>query len=178
MAVSEKINLDRLSYVIYEHPDRAKFLAFATDFGFERADASSQNDEADEVFLRGYGVDPYIYVARQAPDGGPKKFHGCGFRARSEADFERACRVEGAEIRDVSKRPGGGRLVSIPDVNGFEMQIVYGQEKRSVPDKGISNVFDGKPNVNGALEKPRKGMVPCCPLCMKPVPAWKTEKSD
>ena len=153
MTVSNKVHLDRLSYVIYEHPDISVFLSFADDFGFEVADKSEEGN----VFLRGYGADPYIYIARQAPSGQQKRFCGSGFRAKTESDFERACNLEGAQVIDISNRPGGGKMVSLPDVNGFELQIVFGQEERIVPSKGVSNVYDGRPNVNGAVNKVRKG---------------------
>lgn len=153
MTVSTKVHLDRLSYVIYEHPDISAFLSFADDFGFEVAGKSEEGD----IYLRGYGADPYIYIARQAPSGQDKKFCGSGFRAQTASDFERACQLEGAQVSDLSTRPGGGKMVSLSDVNGFELQIVFGQEERNVPSKGISNVYDGSPNVNGAVNKVRKG---------------------
>lgn len=37
MTVPHKINLARLSYVVYEHPDSSKFLEFSREFGFEVA---------------------------------------------------------------------------------------------------------------------------------------------
>jgi hypothetical protein len=153
MTVSNKVNLARLSYVIYEHPDREAFLKYAEDFGFEPAGT----DDNGDVFLRGYGPDPFIYVARQGPPGGEKKFYGAGFAARTEQDFDRACRLEGAEVKDVSGRPGDGKMVCVTDVNGFKIQITYGYEPRSVPDKGLSNVYEGSPNANGTINKSRKG---------------------
>ncbi|SPO04333.1 related to 2,3-dihydroxybiphenyl-1,2-dioxygenase [Cephalotrichum gorgonifer] len=155
MTVSEKVNLRRLSYVIYEHPDLSNFLKFCDDFGFEPV-GYSDNDGSH--FLRGYGPDPYLYIAQQAPEGQGKRFCGAGFTARTEGDFERACNLEGAQLKDISHRPGGGKMVSVPDVNGYEIQIVYGQEERVVPEKGLSSVFDGRPNVNGAITKVRKGI--------------------
>ncbi|CAM1509680.1 Fc.00g000150.m01.CDS01 [Cosmosporella sp. VM-42] len=154
MTVSNKVNLDRLSYVIYEHPDRDGFLHFSNDFGFESAGTSDD----EEILLRGYGSDPYIYIARQAREGREKKFCGSGFRAQTAQDFERACKLKGAQVKDISNWPGGGRMVCLSDVNGFEIQIVYGQEERVAPNKGVSNVFDGRPNVNGAINKYRKGI--------------------
>jgi len=154
MDVSGKVNLGRISYVIYEHPDVSKFLEFSKDFGFEPA---GRSDDDATLFFQGYGPDPFVYVARQAPEGHGKRFCGAGFTARTEEDFERACKLEGAQLRDVPQRPGGGKMVSIPDVNGYEVQVVYGQTDRVVPKKGLSNVFDGRPNVNGAITKVRKG---------------------
>ncbi|KAH8887259.1 glyoxalase family protein [Thozetella sp. PMI_491] len=154
MAISNKVILDRLSYVIYEHVDTPKFLEFSKDFGFEHTEHSSGSD----VLLRGYSMDPYIYITRQAPEGQGGRFCGSGFRARTEEDFEQACNLQGAQVQDISSRPGGGRMVSLTDVNGFELQIIYGQQERAVPERGVSNVFHGRPNVNGAINKVRMGI--------------------
>jgi hypothetical protein len=153
MADTGKVNLARLSYVIYEHSDLATFNTFSKDFGFESA---GKSDDGHFLF-RGYGLDPYIYVARQAQPGKDKKFHGAGFIARTSEDFDRACRLEGAQVEDISHYPGGGKMVSVPDPNGYAIQIIYGQEDRSVPRQGVSSVYDGQPNVNGAITKARKG---------------------
>lgn len=155
MPSSGKVNFSRLSYVVYEHPDLAAFEKYAADFGFEVSERSSDGD----LFLRGYGRDPYIYIARQTPNGQPRKFCGAGFVARTSQDFDRACKMDGAQIVDISGRPGGGKMVRVADPNGFPVEILFGQEERSqVPHHGISNVVDGHPNVNTAMTKPRKGM--------------------
>ena len=153
MTYPDKVSLGRLAYVIYEHPELDQFLKFASDFGFELAGRSNDG----EIFLRGYGPDPYAYIARQSPADKGKSFCGSGFTALTEMDFKRACGLDGAQVRDISQWPGGGRMVSVVDVNGYEMQIVYGQEKREVPQIGVSNVHHGQPNVNGAVNKARKG---------------------
>lgn len=153
----DKVQLERLSYVIYEHPDTAKFLTFADDFGFEVAGTPTKDNS--EFFLRGYGADPYLYIGRQAPEGQGKRFIGAGFRARTSADFDKAAKLDGAEVTDLAgRRPGGGKMVTLKDVNGFDMQIVFYQEERQVPPKGISNVTGGNPHSNGAVNKERLGM--------------------
>ncbi|KAF2102971.1 glyoxalase family protein [Rhizodiscina lignyota] len=154
MAGPNKINLQRLSYVIYEHPDMESFERFAEDFGFESVGKAGGRD----VFFRGYGPDPFVYVARLSPNGSPKRFYGAGFVARTAQDFDRACQMQGAEVKDVSHRPGSGKMVSVPDPNGFVIEIVYGQEEKIVPRQGISVVEGGRPIVNGAVQKSRKGV--------------------
>lgn len=154
MIVPNKVNLGRLSYVIYEHPDLPEFLEFSRDFGFEVTDKPADDGT---VYLRGYGTDPFVYIARQAPAGQGKRFYSAGFTARTHDDFERACRLDGARVGDASQRPGGGQMVEIPDVNGYAIQVVYGQENREIPNKGLSRVHDGRPNVNGAITKVRRG---------------------
>ncbi|KAL1887192.1 hypothetical protein Sste5346_010367 [Sporothrix stenoceras] len=153
---ADKVHLERLSYVIYEHPDPNAFLLFADDFGFELAGSSMKDNS--EFFLRGYGVDPYLYIGRQAPSGEGKRFIGAGFRARTSEDFDKATKLDGAQVTDLSgMRPGAGKLVTLKDVNGYDMQIVFDQEERPHPARGVSNVTGGNPNSNGAVAKDRLG---------------------
>lgn len=154
MAIGNKVNLSRLSHVIYEHPDLEVFRSFARDFGLEEI---TDYIEKDTALFRGYGKDQYVYIARQAPKDEGKKFVGGAFVARSEQDFETACKMEGAKQVDISSRPGGGRMVVLRDPNDYEIRILYGQEEQTLPDKGISNVTGGRPVINGALDKHRKG---------------------
>ena len=154
MAVDSKVILQRLAFVVYEHPDLDTFKTFAKDFGLEEDVDHSKNDV---IYFRGYGKDRYVYVARRAPDGVTKRFVGGGFVANSAVDFERACRIPGAKVVDVSSRPGGGKLAVIKDPNGFEMQVLYGQEEQTPPEHGVSVCAGGHPPTNGALDKHRKG---------------------
>jgi hypothetical protein len=48
-------------------------------------------------------------------------------------------------------------MVRIPDPNGFNMEVVYNQTERETPSQGISVVDGGRPTLNGALDKHRKG---------------------
>ena len=100
--MAEKINLLRPSYVVYEHVDLETFKKFANDFGLEEVTAST---DQDNIFFRGYGKDQFVYIARQAPAGSQPRFVGGGFCATSEEDFEKAARLEGAQLVDISKWP-------------------------------------------------------------------------
>ncbi|KAK6429096.1 hypothetical protein LTR95_014758 [Oleoguttula sp. CCFEE 5521] len=151
MAAISQVRLDRLSYVIYEHPSLSQFDEFAKDFGLVDGGCSSDN----ERFYRGYGTDPFVYISRQASEG-VKRFVGAGFVAETAADFERATKVAGAEIVDASTYPGGGKAVSLKDPNGYAVVIHWDQQLRSPPDHGIS-ALEGHPPVNGALDKRRRG---------------------
>ena len=154
MTNNAQIRLTRLSHVIYEHPSIEKFRAFAHDFGFVEA---GTNDKDGSVYYRGYGPDVYLYVARPAPSGARKRFIGAGFAAESEGDLAKASKLEGAETIDLADRPGGGKCVVMHDPNGFEMVVLWGQETRTPPTKGVSALV-GEPPVNGAINKSRKGI--------------------
>jgi len=59
-----KIRVSSLVYVHYQHPDLNQALAFFDDFGMiekQRLD--------NKTYLRGYGTQPYIYIAEYSPDG-------------------------------------------------------------------------------------------------------------
>ncbi|KAJ6438748.1 Glyoxalase/fosfomycin resistance/dioxygenase [Purpureocillium lavendulum] len=151
--IATRIILNRLSYVIYEHPDIEKFRSFAKDFGLIEV------GEADGLyFYRGYGQDAYIYVAAAAAPGSVKRFVGAGFVAQSADDFNLACQISGAEMLGAAGRPGGGQLVQLRDPNGYVVQIAWGQEQRTVPAHGTSSCV-GQPPMNGALDKNRKGLI-------------------
>jgi hypothetical protein len=147
------IHLSRLSYVIYEHPSLDDFRKFAIAFGFEEA---STQDEGNTVYYHGYGIDPYVYVAKQSPNGGPKRFIGAGFAAESEDDFRRASQLDGASNVDTKDRPGRGKCIHLTDPNGFSMYVEWGQEERKLPEHGISSLV-GRPAMNGTIDKTRKG---------------------
>lgn len=147
-----RIVLDHLAYVIYEHPDLEKFMEFAHDFGFELA------GEVDgSMYMNGYGIDHYSYIATQAPTGNPKRFIGAGFVAKTEDDFVLACQSEGAKVRNVERLPGGGEVAIFKDPNGYEMHVIWGQGSKNIPSRPVSACIDGIAPMNGAIEKKRKG---------------------
>lgn len=150
-----KINLQRLSYVVYEHVDMEVFDKFSIDFGFRRV--PGMFDDGD-VLYEGYGLDPYVYKARPVSFGKDQRFLGAGFVARTLADFEKAQKIAGARRVDISHLPGGGSCVQLTDCNGYELQIVYGQTEKKSLHSGVSNVYEGEPGANGAVEKHRKGV--------------------
>ncbi|KAF7590095.1 hypothetical protein BBP40_003251 [Aspergillus hancockii] len=150
--MSRKIILDHLAYVIYEHRDLEKFRKFAQDFGFELA------GEVDgSLYLTGYGIDHYSYVATQAPATNPKGFIGAGFVAKSEKDFLLACEYEGVKIKKADGLPGGGEVAILKDPNGYELHVIWGQRPKDAPARPISACIDGNYPMNGAVEKKRKG---------------------
>ena len=154
MVIEAKVNLSRLSHVIYEHPDLDVFRSFARDFGLEEVPDCGEKDSA---LFRGYGKDPYVYIAHHAASEGSKAFVGSAFCARSEQDFETARRIEGAKLVDISSRPGGGKMVVLSDPNNYELRVLFGQKEQALPAQGVSVCTGGRPVVNGALDKHRKG---------------------
>jgi hypothetical protein len=147
----DKIQLARISHVYQAHPDLERWKVFAKDFGFEFVAESDK-----QVFYRGYGKDPYICVASQSTSGG-KEFGGVAFLANSEADFEKASKLSGAQVVDLSSAPGGGTMVTIPIPSGSNIHVVFGQQGRDAPAKVITATEIHKSGFNTSFQKSRKG---------------------
>jgi hypothetical protein len=152
MSSPSKIQLARLAYVHYEHEDLDAFREFAKDFGLIEAQVRD-----DQIFYRGYGKDPIVYIASRAKTGRSKAFKGACFVAKSLHDYELALRVEGATVIDTHGRPGGGLLVVIKDPNGYDMGVWWGLEENSVASGPLSSAIGDPTPVNGSMEKQRKG---------------------
>lgn len=150
---SNKIQLTRVSHVYHSHADLPKFQAFARDFGFEEV------AEIDgKTYYRGYGKDPYVYVASKSA-GVEKEFGGGAFIAKTQGDFEKAAALENAVMTDLTKAPGGGKMVSIPIPSGNKIHVVFGQEEREAAKTAISKTDVYKGALNTSLDKPRKGII-------------------
>jgi hypothetical protein len=121
--IENKIIIDHLAYVHYEHKDLKTFSKFAKDFGLVESPAS---DDSDIFYFHGYGKDPITYIASHSNVNTEPNFRGPGFVVRTKEDFDKACKLPGAVIQKTSNRPSGGELVLVPDPNGFHVEIVLG----------------------------------------------------
>ncbi|KFZ23493.1 hypothetical protein V502_02031 [Pseudogymnoascus sp. VKM F-4520 (FW-2644)] len=147
----EKIQLSRISHVYLSHPDLSAFESFAKDFGFieEARDGST-------IYYRGFGKDSYAYVASQS-ETSEKAFDGGAFLAKTEDDFNKAVRLDGAVLTDLAMAPGGGRLVTVPTPSGSKIHVLWGAKERTVPLKAPSATTVKLGPYNTTLEKFRKG---------------------
>ncbi|KAH7136225.1 Glyoxalase/Bleomycin resistance protein/Dihydroxybiphenyl dioxygenase [Dactylonectria macrodidyma] len=146
-----KIQLERISHVYFEHPNLNKFDEFAKDFGFVQA-----YEDPNQIVYRGYGRDPYCYVARKSSDG-MQSFGGGAFVAQTQADFDKAASMKGAVVSDLSPLPGGGRQVKLKSPCGFPFHVVYGQEERTLDESAPSAQVDYLGPLNGSFIKNRLG---------------------
>ncbi|KAI9711543.1 MAG: hypothetical protein M1820_002107 [Bogoriella megaspora] len=139
--VSKQIRLVSLTHMRYQHPDLDQITVFLRDFGMQVAKKSP-----NERWFRGYGTDQYVYYARK----GEKKFLGGAFEVESYADLEKAALIPGAsKIEEMSEAPGGGHIVTLTDLEGFPVNLVYGQTPAPAGQKPESLKF------NTESEKPR-----------------------
>jgi catechol 2,3-dioxygenase-like lactoylglutathione lyase family enzyme len=147
-----KIYVMRLAHVHYQHPDLDKALSFLKDFGF----IELQRMEG-RVYLGGYGIQPYVYVAEQSPDE-QRHFLGGYWVVKSAEDLRRAASSPGASTIQESHAPGGGQFVTMKDSNGFVLGFVFGQNLRHEEESaGSLERAETGYAANTAFKKPRKG---------------------
>lgn len=154
-----KIQLSRISHVYFEHPDLQKFREFAKDFGFVEAKV-----EEDRIYFRGYGRDPYVYVASKSKDDKPR-FRGPAFVAASEEEFEKAAKLGGASAPvSLGDAPGGGKMITFNRPDSTFFHVVYGQEERETGDEEPTATHEQVDEFNKPFNKPRLGMWETRPL--------------
>ncbi|KAJ6096514.1 Glyoxalase/Bleomycin resistance protein/Dihydroxybiphenyl dioxygenase [Penicillium sp. IBT 16267x] len=147
----EKIQLARLGHVYFEHPDLDKFSEFAKDFGFVEAKRTK-----DRIYYRGYGKDPYVYVASKSKDNKPR-FRGPAFVARSQEEFDKAARLDGATLSDLNDAPGGGKMVTFNRPDGTFFHVTCSQTERVVDPQEPSATQEQQGPFNKPFDKPRLG---------------------
>ncbi|KAI1329392.1 Glyoxalase/Bleomycin resistance protein/Dihydroxybiphenyl dioxygenase [Xylariaceae sp. FL0255] len=147
-----KVQLARISHVYFEHPDLDAFNTFAEAWGLVEAKRT-----ADTIWYRGYGIDPYVYVATRSRDRVPK-FNGAAFIAKSQEEFDKAALLPGATPADLKDSPGGGKMITFNRSDDTKFHIVYGQEERDVgsgPAPSATHEMQGP--YNGPFKKLRQG---------------------
>jgi hypothetical protein len=75
-----KVKLSRISHVIYGHPDLDTIRPFLVDFGMRIA-----KETATKIWFRGYGADPYVYVAVKTAQ---KEFLGTCYLVQTFEDLQ------------------------------------------------------------------------------------------
>ncbi|KAH8197715.1 hypothetical protein TruAng_008132 [Truncatella angustata] len=148
---ADKVQLDRLAHVYFEHPDLNKFDNFAADFGFIQAGTSPER-----IYYRGYGKDPYVYVAIQSKDGKPR-FRGPAFVARSEKEFRKAAKLPGAIVSSLDDAPGGGKMIRFTRPDDTFFHIVYGQQEHTIEPREPTATHEQQGPFNKPFHKERLG---------------------
>ncbi|PKS08385.1 hypothetical protein jhhlp_005329 [Lomentospora prolificans] len=141
----QRIRILRTAYVVYYHSDLTKIRKFYADFGLAIAE-----ERENEIFFKGYGTEPFIYVARKGD--GQSKFGGGAYEVESRAELEKAAALPGASPIAKLDAPGGGEVVTLTDPIGFNVFLVYGQTSKEPEAPELSRLV-----VNYEDEKPRKG---------------------
>ncbi len=111
------LKVEDVAYVRFTVPDLDQMHGFLEDFGLQIVEATPAR-----IVARGAGPAPVSHITAKGEAG----FAGIAFRAAGLADLERLAAAEGAEIVD-SGLPGGGKLVSLTDPDGFPVEVIAGQ---------------------------------------------------
>lgn len=147
-----KVKVIRLAHVVYQHPDLEKALSFLFDFGFVE-----EHRTANRVYLRGYGIQPFVYVVEQSPDD-RRHFIGGYWVVDTFGDLEKAASNPGASTIQDSEAPGGGKVVTVTDPNGFTVGFVHGQKLRESDAVHGHLELEHDPLFNTIDNKPRRGV--------------------
>lgn len=147
-ATDSRIRLLKTAFVVYYHHDLISARAFLLDFGL--GIALEQPGEA--IYFRGYGVEPYVYIARQSHTG-ESYFGGAAYVVDSTTELEKAAKLRSSNgpIQDL-KAPGGGRLVTLTDPAGHKVHLLHGWQEKAPEPMPLEKLV-----VNFEDEKPRKG---------------------
>ena len=142
------IRLVKTAFVIYHHVEYEKALKFLDDFGLKVAE-----EREDEVFLKGYGTEPFVYICRK-PTNGKSSFGGAAYVVETREELSRAANnIPGASKITPLDAPGGGEIVTLTDPAGHKVHIVHGQKEN--PEEPLPHLK--KLVVNYENEKPRVG---------------------
>lgn len=141
-----RIRLLKTAFVIYYHADLGKAREFFLDFGMSIASERS----GEEIFFKGFGTEPYVYIARQATS--ESEFGGAAYEVESWAELKRATKIESASPITKLDAPGGGEIVTLTDPVGHKVHLVYGQTPKDAEPKDLEKLV-----VNYENQKPRKG---------------------
>jgi catechol 2,3-dioxygenase-like lactoylglutathione lyase family enzyme len=154
MAESKKINVVRLTAVHYQHPQLDMATAFFEDFGFVEVQRSDTH-----IYYRGFGIEPYIYVAEQSPTSKRAFVRGIWTVASYSDLLTAAAHPAATTAIEQDAGPGGAKTVTLTDPNGHAITFIHGQSLREKDtDTAISrNRNNAEVNPNLAFEKHRIG---------------------
>ncbi|MGB0629129.1 MAG: catechol 1,2-dioxygenase [Alphaproteobacteria bacterium] len=126
------IKVEDIAFGRLQSPDLDEAEEFLVNFGMVRAERTN-----DTLYMRGTDPAPFIHVTHK----GEAKFIGLAFRAQSEEDLEKISKVDGASDIEDLDAPGGGKCVRLTEPNGYQIEVVYGQqdqEEIEVPRFGVN----------------------------------------
>ena len=132
------IKIEDIAHVRFAAPDLAAMRSFLVDFGFETF------EHGGRLYGRGRDGRPFVHVT----EPGEARFLGVGLRAASIADLELLAKAEGVPV-EVLDEPGGGHVVRLTDPDGYDVDVVAGQETLA-PALPFAD-----PPRNTAAQKPR-----------------------
>jgi len=137
------IKIADIAYVRFSVPDVGAMEVFLREFGMTVA-----HGDGDTLYMRGTGLSPFVHVSHQ----GEAAFQGLAFRAESVADLEALAKAEGVSVAS-SNQPGGGKIVTLSDPDGFRVDVIAGDTPAAETDT------PAREPVNDARQTPRTNTV-------------------
>jgi catechol 2,3-dioxygenase-like lactoylglutathione lyase family enzyme len=166
---SQKVQLKRIAYVSYGHPDLEEAAEFAKDFGFVEVPApdnttttpssssSSSSSTTTTRYFRGYGDLPLSYVVSASAE---PEFYGVTFEVETKQDLQLAEKIPGAgKIENMDHQPGGGMRVTIRDPENMPFNVVWGLQliQRNEHPRVVEPFNFPAGNDDDSDKKPRRG---------------------
>jgi hypothetical protein len=141
-----RVQLLKTAFVVYNHANLEKAKSFLLDFGLEVA----FERPGEEIFFKGYGTEPYVYVARKAETS---SFGGAAYVVDSPEELQKAQKIPGASaLVQLEGQVGGGQQVTLTDPFGHQVHLIWGWQERPKQPMGLEKLV-----INYEDEKPRKG---------------------
>lgn len=150
-----RIHLLSTAHVVYNHASLSTARTFLLDFGLTIASETP----GKEIFFKGYGTEPFVYIARQSPTS-KSYFGGAAYEVESRAELERAITSIPGCSGSIEKlnAPGGGEVVKLTDPVGHIVYLVHGQEKTKDPVRPDCTKKQPPTNYEFDGQKPRQGV--------------------
>ncbi len=137
------INVTDVAFVRFEAPDLDVMERYFSDFGMQRSERTES-----VLYIRGTDDEGFVHVTHLAEQ---PAFVGLAFDAASVEDLETlALHGDFGDVRDLDG-PGGGKVVSATDPNGFQVEVVAARGSVGALDVA------GRVGLNDATARPRLG---------------------
>jgi catechol 2,3-dioxygenase-like lactoylglutathione lyase family enzyme len=144
------IKVAEIAWGRLKSPDLDQAEEFLTDFGMVRSARTSR-----ALYMRGTDPTHHLHVTEL----GEPRYVGLAFYAASEEDLRRAARLDGASGIEHLDEPGGGQRVRFADPDGWQVEIVWGQEPaQPLPLKDNPlNLAEARTRRAGTLNRLKRG---------------------
>jgi catechol 2,3-dioxygenase-like lactoylglutathione lyase family enzyme len=134
------IKVAEFAFPRMEAPDLDEMEEFLTHFGLVRAERTP-----DALYMRGTDGHHHLHAAHK----GGTKFIGFAYHAADEDDLKRLAKLPGASGIETVDEPGGGKRVRLTEPNGYQIEVIAGQER-------VAPVEVARDELNSAREPVRR----------------------
>ena len=114
------IKVTDIAYARLRAPDLDLQAEFLDNFGLV---PSAKTGNA--IYYRGTDPVHHLHITEK----GEPKFVGIAYHAASEDDLKTLAKVSGASGIENMDEPGGGKRVRLTELNGYQIEVVWGMDK-------------------------------------------------